>query len=40
MKAVARFGVASLTVEEPDLEELFFVFYHGTGRDEEAGHAA
>ncbi len=36
VKAVARFGVASLTVEEPDLEELFFVYYHGG----EAGHAA
>ena len=36
VKAVARFGVASLTVEEPDLEELFFVFYHGEG----AGNAA
>jgi len=36
VKAVARYGVASLTVEEPDLEELFLVFYHG----EEAGHAA
>jgi len=36
VKAVARFGVASLTVEEPDLEELFLVFYHG----EEASDAA
>jgi ABC-2 type transport system ATP-binding protein len=36
VKAVARFGVASLTVEEPDLEELFFVYYHG----EEANDAA
>jgi ABC-2 type transport system ATP-binding protein len=36
VKAVARFGVASLTVEEPDLEELFFVYYHG----EEATDAA
>jgi ABC-2 type transport system ATP-binding protein len=36
VKAAARFGVASLTVEEPDLEEIFFVFYRGEG----AGHAA
>ena len=36
VKALARFGVTSLTVEEPDLEELFFVYYHG----QEAGHAA
>lgn len=36
VKALARFGVASLTVEEPDLEELFFVHYHGR----EADHAA
>jgi ABC-2 type transport system ATP-binding protein len=28
VKAAARFGVASLTVEEPDLEELFLVYYH------------
>jgi ABC-2 type transport system ATP-binding protein len=27
VKAVARFGVASLTVEEPDLEEHFFEYY-------------
>jgi ABC-2 type transport system ATP-binding protein len=36
VKAVARFGVASLTVEEPDLEELFIVFYRG----EEASRVA
>ena len=36
VKAIAQFGVASLSVQEPDLEELFFVFYHG----EETGHAA
>jgi len=29
VKALARFGVSSLTVEEPDLEELFLVYYHG-----------
>ncbi len=32
VKAAARFEVASLTVEEPDLEELFLVYY----RDREA----
>jgi ABC-2 type transport system ATP-binding protein len=36
VKAIARFGVTSLTVEEPDLEELFMVHYRG----EAAGHAA
>jgi ABC-2 type transport system ATP-binding protein len=36
VKAIAPFGVASLTVEEPDLEELFLVYY----RDAGAGHAA
>jgi len=36
VKALARFGVAGLTVQEPDLEELFFVYYRG----EEAGNAA
>jgi ABC-2 type transport system ATP-binding protein len=36
VKAASRFGVASITVEEPDLEELFFVYYRG----EEAGDAA
>jgi ABC-2 type transport system ATP-binding protein len=35
VKAAARFGVASLTVEEPDLEELFLVYYH----DQEATDA-
>jgi ABC-2 type transport system ATP-binding protein len=29
VKAIARFGVASLTVEEPDLEEHFFGHYQG-----------
>jgi ABC-2 type transport system ATP-binding protein len=29
IKAAARHGVASLTVEEPDLEELFFTYYRG-----------
>jgi ABC-2 type transport system ATP-binding protein len=29
VKALARFGVATLTVEEPDLEEVFFVYYRG-----------
>ncbi|MCU0482981.1 MAG: ABC transporter ATP-binding protein [Chloroflexi bacterium] len=29
VKAVASFGVASLTVEEPDLEEHFFEYYLG-----------
>jgi ABC-2 type transport system ATP-binding protein len=36
VKAAARFGVATLKVEEPDLEELFLIYYRG----EEAGHAA
>jgi ABC-2 type transport system ATP-binding protein len=36
VKAIARFGVASLTVEEPDVEELFFGFYG----DGETGGAA
>jgi ABC-2 type transport system ATP-binding protein len=36
IKAVARFGVASLTVEEPDLEEHFFEYYHA----QEAADAA
>jgi beta-exotoxin I transport system ATP-binding protein len=29
IKAAARFPVASLTVEEPDLEELFIAYYQG-----------
>ena len=36
VKAAARFGVATLKVEEPDLEELFLTYYRG----EEAGHVA
>jgi beta-exotoxin I transport system ATP-binding protein len=43
VKALARFDVASLTVEEPDLEELFFVYYHGDASGmpgEGADHAA
>lgn len=36
IKAAARFGVAGLTVREPDLEELFLEYYRG----EEADHAA
>ena len=32
LKAIARFGVASLTVEEPDLEEHFFEYYRAEGR--------
>jgi ABC-2 type transport system ATP-binding protein len=36
VKSLARFGVASLTVEEPDLEEHFFEYY----RAEEAADAA
>ena len=31
IKVAARFGVATLTVEEPDLEELFFTYYRGEG---------
>jgi ABC-2 type transport system ATP-binding protein len=36
IKAAARYGVVGLTVEEPDLEELFFTYYRG----EEAADAA
>jgi ABC-2 type transport system ATP-binding protein len=36
VKAIARYGVAGLTVEEPDLEDYFFEYYVG----EEARHAA
>jgi ABC-2 type transport system ATP-binding protein len=36
VKAAARYPVASLVVEEPDLEELFFTYYGG----EEATDAA
>ena len=31
VKALAHFDVASLTVEEPELEELFLVYYRGEG---------
>jgi ABC-2 type transport system ATP-binding protein len=31
VKAIGRYGVASLTVDEPDLEELFFVHYRAEG---------
>jgi ABC-2 type transport system ATP-binding protein len=43
VKALARFGVASLTVREPDLEELFFAYYRGgagTDQPEGTGDAA
>lgn len=36
VKAIARFGVARLSVQEPDLEELFLTYYRG----EEAVDAA
>ena len=36
VKAAARFGVDSLTVEEPDLEELFFGYYRGEEADDAA----
>jgi ABC-2 type transport system ATP-binding protein len=36
VKAAARFGVAAIKVEEPDLEELFLTYYRG----EEAADAA
>ena len=39
VKALAGFGVASLTMEEPDLEELFFVYYRGGGPGESGPHA-
>jgi ABC-2 type transport system ATP-binding protein len=36
VKAAAGFGVADLTVEEPDLEELFFTYYRGEEADDAA----
>ena len=36
IKALGRYSIASITIEEPDLEELFFVYYRG----EEAVDAA
>ncbi len=36
VKAAAGFGVTTLKVEEPDLEELFFAYYRG----DEVGHVA
>jgi ABC-2 type transport system ATP-binding protein len=33
VKAAARFGVESIVVEEPDLEELFFTYYRGGDAD-------
>ena len=36
VKAAARYPVATILAEEPDLEELFFTFYRG----EEASDAA
>jgi ABC-2 type transport system ATP-binding protein len=36
VKTAARFGVANLTVNEPDLEELFLAYYRG----DEVEHAA
>jgi ABC-2 type transport system ATP-binding protein len=38
VKAAARHPVVDLLSEEPDLEELFFDYYHSNG--EERGHAA
>ena len=40
VKAAARFGVAALTVEEPDLEELFFAIRDEGAGSDEAAHAA
>jgi ABC-2 type transport system ATP-binding protein len=31
VKMAARYGVESIVVEEPDLEELFLTYYHGDG---------
>jgi ABC-2 type transport system ATP-binding protein len=36
VKSLARFGLASLTVEEPDLEEHFFEYYHAEEADDAA----
>jgi len=36
VKAIAGYGVASLTIEEPDLEELFFAFYGGSEAEDAA----
>jgi ABC-2 type transport system ATP-binding protein len=36
VKAAARYGVARLTVEEPDLEELFFHHYRGQAANDAA----
>jgi ABC-2 type transport system ATP-binding protein len=36
VKALARYDVASLTVREPDLEELFFTYYRGGEADDAA----
>jgi ABC-2 type transport system ATP-binding protein len=38
VKAAARYPVVDLLSEEPDLEELFFGYYHDDPK--EAGHAA
>jgi ABC-2 type transport system ATP-binding protein len=41
VKAAARFPVASITVQDPDLEELFIAYYQGDAASaEEAGDAA
>jgi ABC-2 type transport system ATP-binding protein len=32
VKMAARYGVESIVVEEPDLEELFFTYYRGAER--------
>ncbi len=37
VKAIGRFGVDSLTVDEPDLEELFFIYYQDHGQGDEPG---
>ncbi len=40
VKALARFGVESISIEEPDLEELFYVYYAGSEAGSEATDAA
>jgi hypothetical protein len=36
----ARYGVESIVVEEPDLEELFLTYYRSDASAEEAADAA
>ncbi len=40
IKALARYDVASITIQEPDLEELFLVYYRGEAAGENGDAAA